>query len=141
MIATLGKTLQTATISDFEFSDSSVSAIASAHGPHHFLEKGIDRQLRFSALILEDVARLYRSILQAELNQASQSLFLEAVETLGHWFLVQPPARVSLPGNEAAVLLIDSWLKDDSGYDEEIWPKLRESIELNRLSDRPRFND
>jgi hypothetical protein len=87
------------------------------------------------------VARLYRSILQAELYQASQSLFLEAAETLGHWFLVQPTVRVSLPGNEAAVLLIDSWLKDDSGYDEEIWPKLRESIELNRLSDRPRFND
>jgi len=141
VIATMGKTIQSATIQDIEFSDSSVSDITPAHSPHHFLVMGIAKQWRFSSVILEDVVTIYGSILQTELYQASQSLFLEATETLGHWFLVQPATRVSLPSNKAAVLLIDSWLKDDSGYDEEIWPKLRESIELNRLSDRPRFND
>ena len=34
-----------------------------------------------------------------------------------------------MPKNKAAASLIDSWLKDDSGHDEETWPILREHIE------------
>ncbi len=43
--------------------------------------------------------------------------------------------------NEKAIALIDDWIADDSGYDERVWPQLKESIETNRLSERNRFND
>ncbi len=42
--------------------------------------------------------------------------------------------------NEAAVRLLKEWLRDESGYDEETWPKLKEAIEANRLSYRSRFH-
>jgi hypothetical protein len=37
--------------------------------------------------------------------------------------------------------LITLWLADDSGYDEQVWPLVKEAIEENRLSDRERFCD
>ncbi len=43
--------------------------------------------------------------------------------------------------NEKAISLLDEWLEDTSGYDEKVWPKLKESIERNRLSERERFDD
>lgn len=41
---------------------------------------------------------------------------------------------------EAAIALLDEWLNDDSGYDEEAWPKLKTALDEDRLSDR-RFFD
>jgi hypothetical protein len=43
--------------------------------------------------------------------------------------------------NEAARRLLQEWLTDDSGYDEEVWPKVKQIIEDNRLSPRKRFCD
>ena len=43
--------------------------------------------------------------------------------------------------NKAAIALLDEWLNDDSGYDDEAWPILRAAIEENRISDRNRFGD
>ena len=43
--------------------------------------------------------------------------------------------------NEAARRLLREWLTDDSGYDEEVWPKVKQLIEDNRLSPRKRFCD
>ena len=37
--------------------------------------------------------------------------------------------------------LLDEWLTDDSGYEEESWPQLREALDQDRLSDRPLFKD
>lgn len=37
--------------------------------------------------------------------------------------------------------LLDTWLADDSGYDERTWPRLKKAIEENRLSSRKRFDD
>lgn len=34
--------------------------------------------------------------------------------------------------NLAAVRLLDEWMADDSGYDEETWPELREALARNR---------
>lgn len=31
-----------------------------------------------------------------------------------------------------AIALLKSWLKDDSGYDEQAWPKLRKSLDQQR---------
>jgi hypothetical protein len=44
----------------------------------------------------------------------------------------------------AAVLeLLRSWLKDESGYDEQTWPKLKKAIdaERDRIGARSLFND
>jgi len=43
--------------------------------------------------------------------------------------------------NKIAIQLLNSWLEDDSGYDEEIWLKAKNAIEENRLSQRKKFND
>ena len=43
--------------------------------------------------------------------------------------------------NEAARRLLQEWLADESGYDEEVWPKVKQLIEDNRLSPRRRFCD
>jgi hypothetical protein len=43
--------------------------------------------------------------------------------------------------NEAARRLLQEWLADESGYDEEVWPKVKLLIEDNRLSSRGRFCD
>ena len=43
--------------------------------------------------------------------------------------------------NDAARRLLQEWLADDSGYDEEVWPKVKQLIEDNRLSPRKRFCD
>lgn len=38
------------------------------------------------------------------------------------------------------IVLVESWLADESGYDEETWPRLKAAIERNRLSYRKCFN-
>ncbi len=43
--------------------------------------------------------------------------------------------------NLAAIRLLREWMEDDSGYDEEVWPSLKEAIELHRLSYRKRFSE
>lgn len=43
--------------------------------------------------------------------------------------------------NEVARRLLQEWLADESGYDEEVWPKVKQLIEDNRLSPRKRFCD
>jgi hypothetical protein len=43
--------------------------------------------------------------------------------------------------NQAARLLIQEWMADESGYDEEVWPIVRQSIEANRTSYRNRFSE
>lgn len=53
---------------------------------------------------------------------------------------VSPVARQTAK-NQAAIQLIDQWLADESGYDEEAWPILKQTIEENRLSTRKRFHD
>jgi hypothetical protein len=43
--------------------------------------------------------------------------------------------------NEAAIRLLHQWLEDESGYDERVWPGLKDAIEEDRLSFRKRFSD
>lgn len=37
--------------------------------------------------------------------------------------------------------LIKSWLADESGYDEEVWPQVKAGIEASRMSSRKRFSE
>jgi len=46
-----------------------------------------------------------------------------------------------LGNNAAALALLAEWMADESGYDEEVWPKVKQMMEENRLSDRKRFAD
>lgn len=41
----------------------------------------------------------------------------------------------------AVIALLDKWLADESGYDENTWPRLKEQIEESRTSTRKRFRD
>jgi hypothetical protein len=34
--------------------------------------------------------------------------------------------------NHAAISLLDEWMDDDSSYDEETWPVLKEALDRNR---------
>jgi hypothetical protein len=43
--------------------------------------------------------------------------------------------------NQAVIHLLREWLADESGYDEETWPLVKQAIEVNRPSDRSRFSD
>lgn len=49
--------------------------------------------------------------------------------------------QVQRDKNEAARRLLQEWLADESGYDEEVWPQVKQLIEDNRLSTRSRFSD
>ncbi len=40
-----------------------------------------------------------------------------------------------------AISLIDEWLADTSGYDEETWPALKAALDRDRLSARRFFDD
>ncbi len=42
--------------------------------------------------------------------------------------------------NQAVSLLIQEWMADESGYDEEVWPIVKQAIEANRSSYRDRFS-
>jgi hypothetical protein len=39
-----------------------------------------------------------------------------------------------------AIRLLDEWMADDSGYDEETWPVVREALNRDRLSTRRLFD-
>jgi len=42
---------------------------------------------------------------------------------------------------QLAIQVLQQWMLDDSGYDEENWPVVKRTLEENRLSQRRRFND
>jgi hypothetical protein len=43
--------------------------------------------------------------------------------------------------NQRVIELLDAWLADQSGYDEKVWPQVKEALEENRLSHRRKFRD
>ena len=48
---------------------------------------------------------------------------------------------ISDENRAAAIALLDEWLADTSGYDEETWPALKRGIEESRSSIRRRFSE
>jgi len=47
--------------------------------------------------------------------------------------------KSKMPGEEKLLRLLDEWMRDESGYDEKIWPALKHSLEKDRFSRRNRF--
>jgi excisionase family DNA binding protein len=43
--------------------------------------------------------------------------------------------------SEKAIQLLDEWMADDSGYDEETWPELKAALDRDRLSSRKLFDE
>jgi hypothetical protein len=43
--------------------------------------------------------------------------------------------------NATARQLLRAWLADESGYDEETWPRLKQALEANRSGQRRLFRD
>ena len=41
--------------------------------------------------------------------------------------------------NDGAIKLLDEWMADESGYDEETWPELKEALDRDRLGYRKLF--
>jgi hypothetical protein len=51
---------------------------------------------------------------------------------------IPPVRRIK---NEIAIRLLQTWLADESDYDEKAWTLVKKTIEENRLSNRKRFDD
>jgi hypothetical protein len=66
---------------------------------------------------------------------ANQQQHVEAADGMG------PGRTAQATQNAAAIRLLHQWLEDESGYDERVWPRLKEAIEKDRLSERKRFRD
>lgn len=43
--------------------------------------------------------------------------------------------------NRAVFRLLNEWLADESGYDEETWPELKAALQANRSSGRRLFSE
>jgi hypothetical protein len=48
--------------------------------------------------------------------------------------------EMTLDQRQAAKRLVQRWAEDESGYDEEAWPVVKEAIEQNRSSSRASFD-
>lgn len=52
-----------------------------------------------------------------------------------------PEFRGQRARNQSAINLLNEWLADESGYDEQVWPAAKRAIAENALSSRKRFDD
>lgn len=52
-----------------------------------------------------------------------------------------PKMNAQREKNQAARRLIQEWLMEESGYDEAIWPTVKQAIEENRTSYRKHFDE
>ena len=52
-----------------------------------------------------------------------------------------PQQRAPAERTERLLHYLDEWLADESGYDEETWPKLKAALEQDRLSSRSLFDE
>ena len=85
---------------------------------------------------------LYRKFVLDTLRQAESSVISATAFGAEYQQTAKAPhITMSEAQRQAAIQLIDQWLADDSGYDEQVWPILKETIEENRLSYRKRFDE
>jgi len=73
---------------------------------------------------------------------------LDASQVVGHRPNAEAngraPAEMPLSERERvekAIRLLDEWMADESGHDEEYWPKIKAVLEENPLSFRPVFDE
>jgi hypothetical protein len=93
---------------------------------------------------LADQQERQREVTQA-LTQESVGAYMDFVNSLFSYYQEaseQVKREVaSTKRSEEAIQLLEEWLADESGYDEEAWPELKAALERDRLSDRKLFVD
>jgi hypothetical protein len=74
-----------------------------------------------------------------------QDMALDRQQTVSLWreaLKAQTDASEEHAGQtENLIRLLDEWMADESGYDEQTWPELKAALERNRLSSRHLFDD
>jgi len=76
----------------------------------------------------------------------SKSIYTESIETIDFFqkggMPIMDASQSSLKRpNEKALALLEEWLTDTSGYDEQAWPRLLNNLDIHRLSERKRIDD
>jgi hypothetical protein len=57
------------------------------------------------------------------------------------WSTLKKDLSGSRQGVDLAIGLLDEWMADESGYDEETWPELKTALDRDRLSSRRLFDE
>ena len=70
-------------------------------------------------------------------SMSAQSTLDMVARSIGNLIITED----NMTKNNEAIKLLDTWLADESGYDERVWPIIKKMIEGNRLSTRRRFQD
>jgi len=74
-----------------------------------------------------------------------QDMALDRMQTVSLWreaLKAQTHTTEEHAGqSENVIRLLDEWMADESGYDEQTWPELKAALERNRLSSRHLFDD
>lgn len=76
-------------------------------------------------------------IMSLKVEYFSVDTLLKYLEALGDKIIISTTPAKSTSG---ALALFQSWVEEESSYDEEVWPLLKNGIEENRLSERKRFS-
>ena len=69
---------------------------------------------------------------------------LDALDREGKLAVLEYSRELESPSDERGGgldRLLDEWLADESGYDEEAWPEIKEALDRDRLSYRKLFVD
>ncbi|HEY7347239.1 MAG TPA: hypothetical protein VH599_02885 [Ktedonobacterales bacterium] len=75
--------------------------------------------------------------LEAKIEELQKRIAL--LESVVHEVALQQP--IPAERTERLFRHLDEWLADESGYDEETWPKVKAALEEDRLSSRSLFTD
>jgi hypothetical protein len=80
----------------------------------------------------------YASMMSDILNQSTNAVSAP-LPRLSSQSLEQS-TKVAPKENASVIALLNRWMADTSGYDQEFWPEIERAIEENRSSYRKRFN-
>jgi hypothetical protein len=106
-------------------------ATGSANGGAFPPEQRLLRILDAAAIVTLDLAELNRAVVSALASDIATTS--NAVTTRLYAVLTPYSRRSQHERNLAAAALIDQWLQDDSGYDEQVWPVLEAELRENPL--------
>lgn len=82
--------------------------------------------------------------------QLASPFFLTPHKIISSFEVLSPESGVEMAkaqgvaddaGRLKTIELLQSWMKQPSNYDKQVWPRLKQSIEENRTSDRRRFDE
>jgi len=76
----------------------------------------------------------------AAVNEPQPVSSVEGVESAARTVLGSAEAE-SRRRADLAIRLLDEWMADESGYDEETWPELKTALDRDRLSSRRFFDE